>query len=274
MAIQVTCPQCGASFSVPDAHAGEHGKCPQCGTLVHVGAGESEHGTWDQNVAHQPPTYRVPYQPPESQPQLRSGLAIASLICGIIGMVICLPLGVAGIIMGIIALTRINREPRVYAGQGMAIAGICTGAVGLLMLPLIFLPALSRARELSKRLVCASNLTGISTSCQIHANDHDGAYPPDLQALLDSGDVTPKGLVCPSSGAAEGDITASYIYIPGQTGNDDPRNVLVYEKEENHAGEGANVLFLDGHTKFIKPYSEVEDMVEQTRQRLAALRAP
>ncbi len=36
----------------------------------------------------------------------------------------------------------------------------------------ILLPSLSRARELSKRLVCASNIKGIGTSAKIYANDN------------------------------------------------------------------------------------------------------
>jgi prepilin-type N-terminal cleavage/methylation domain-containing protein/prepilin-type processing-associated H-X9-DG protein len=36
----------------------------------------------------------------------------------------------------------------------------------------ILLPSLSRARELSKRLVCAANLKGIGTSCKLYANDN------------------------------------------------------------------------------------------------------
>ena len=36
----------------------------------------------------------------------------------------------------------------------------------------ILLPSLSRARELSKRLVCAANIKGIGTSMKIYANDN------------------------------------------------------------------------------------------------------
>jgi prepilin-type N-terminal cleavage/methylation domain-containing protein/prepilin-type processing-associated H-X9-DG protein len=36
----------------------------------------------------------------------------------------------------------------------------------------ILLPSLSRARELSKRLVCASNVKGVGTSAKIYANDN------------------------------------------------------------------------------------------------------
>jgi len=41
----------------------------------------------------------------------------------------------------------------------------------------ILLPSLSRARELSKRLVCQSNIKGIGTSCKIYANDNQEKWP-------------------------------------------------------------------------------------------------
>ena len=41
----------------------------------------------------------------------------------------------------------------------------------------ILLPSLSRARELSKRLVCQSNMKGIGTSCKIYSNDSNEKWP-------------------------------------------------------------------------------------------------
>ena len=41
----------------------------------------------------------------------------------------------------------------------------------------ILLPSLSRARELSKRLVCQSNIKGIGTSAKIYANDNYEKWP-------------------------------------------------------------------------------------------------
>jgi prepilin-type N-terminal cleavage/methylation domain-containing protein len=41
----------------------------------------------------------------------------------------------------------------------------------------ILLPSLSRARELSKRLVCQSNMKGIGTSCKIYSNDNNEKWP-------------------------------------------------------------------------------------------------
>ncbi len=52
----------------------------------------------------------------------------------------------------------------------------------------ILLPSLSRARELSKRLVCGSNLKGIGTSCKIYANDNNERYPipPFMAGVIDA----------------------------------------------------------------------------------------
>ena len=50
----------------------------------------------------------------------------------------------------------------------------------------ILLPSLSRARELSKRLVCGSNMKGIGTSAKIYANDHNERWmvPPFDDTLI------------------------------------------------------------------------------------------
>lgn len=49
----------------------------------------------------------------------------------------------------------------------------------------ILLPSLSRARELSKRLVCAANIKGIGTSAKIYANDNNEKWmiPPYDESL-------------------------------------------------------------------------------------------
>ena len=55
----------------------------------------------------------------------------------------------------------------------------------------ILLPSLSRARELSKRLVCASNTKGIGTSAKIYANDNAEKWmQPGFQASsIDNGGI-------------------------------------------------------------------------------------
>jgi len=50
----------------------------------------------------------------------------------------------------------------------------------------ILLPSLSRARELSKRLVCQSNIKGLGTSAKIYANDNNEKWmiPPYDRGIL------------------------------------------------------------------------------------------
>jgi prepilin-type processing-associated H-X9-DG protein len=43
----------------------------------------------------------------------------------------------------------------------------------------------------------------------------------------------------------------------------------LYEKRGNHSDEGGNVLFQDSHVEWITPYSRIEELVAETKERLA-----
>lgn len=62
----------------------------------------------------------------------------------------------------------------------------------------ILLPSLSRARELSKRLVCGANLKGVGTSCKIYANDNQEKWPVPAHK---KGAVNTTGIAYLASGA-------------------------------------------------------------------------
>jgi prepilin-type processing-associated H-X9-DG protein len=187
-------------------------------------------------------------------------MAIAALVCGIAGLTVCMPVGVVGLvgmILGIVATLRAGREPDRYGGKGLAIGGICTGAASLLltvvMIPLmvaILLPSLARAREITKRAVDASNLRGIGQAVLVYANDNQDMFPLSLQVLIDDRLIVPKQLVNPSSGHAP--PTCDYYYVTGLTSEDRPDWIIAYSDPQYHAGEGANILYLDGHVSFEK----------------------
>jgi len=87
-----------------------------------------------QQPQYQQPQYQQPqYQQPQFQPQFQqqfptaqktNGLAIASFVCSFF----C---GILGIIFGIIAISQINKTNG--NGKGLAIAGICLGAAGMVV---------------------------------------------------------------------------------------------------------------------------------------------
>lgn len=131
------------------------------------------------------------------------------------------------------------------------------------------LPALSAAREQSKTVVCASNLRAIGQACYMYALNHGDRFPPDFQALVKDENVTAAHFRCPSADVPEGDLNACYVYVAGQSTSDDPTGVLIYEKKRCHGDEGGNVLFVDGHVEFIKPYSRIKGLVDATKERIA-----
>jgi Tfp pilus assembly protein PilE len=76
----------------------------------------------------------VSYSSIQPQQQTRKGLAITSLVLGIISIPTLGLLGVGAIVaivLGAIALSRIRKAPAVYGGKGMAIAGIIASVLSL-----------------------------------------------------------------------------------------------------------------------------------------------
>jgi prepilin-type processing-associated H-X9-DG protein len=188
----------------------------------------------------------------------KSGMAIASLVLGLLGILLC-PLlgpifGPIGLVLGIIALRRAHRDPQRYAGRGIAIGGICTStlaSVALLAIPLtiaILLPSFTQARILAKRAVSAANLRGVGTALLVYSSNH-GQPPSTLSALVAEGLVAPAQLQNPLS---DGRRTCDYFYVridPEAT--PDPRWIAAYDDASDHNGEGANVLYFDGRVDFV-----------------------
>ena len=203
----------------------------------------------------EPPPFGLPYA--TSVQPLRTGMAIAALVLGIIGLALCPIFGVVALILGIVATVRASSEPTVYGGKGMAIAGICLGGAALLWVPLmmsILLPSLARARELAKRAVDASNLRGVAQAFVIYANDHNGQPPPNLKALMDAGIVIAGQLQNPCDPDATNTCDYYFVRYDAVTDWDAEFSndwVMAYSDPAYHNGEGANILFADGHVEFV-----------------------
>lgn len=142
-------------------------------------------------------------------------------------------------------------------GTGTSLAAVSIIAT----LVSILLPSLSRARELAKRAVSASNLRTIGQCCHIYANDQSGNFPPNLNAMLDHCGGSPELLNSPNdvSGAV------SYIYISGQSTASDAKNILAYERPLSP--DGTNVLFVEGSVSFLSTW-DFEARLYDTYQRL------
>jgi prepilin-type processing-associated H-X9-DG protein len=194
-----------------------------------------------------------------------SGMAIASLVCGLL---FCIPISwLLAIIFGIIGIQQTGEGKR--GGRGMAIAGLVLGLVGLPLSAIsiaILLPSLNRARETANRVKCASNERQIGQAILLYCNDNHGLYPPDLVTLLKTEPITASVFVCPSSNdtpASSPEVLlsgghCSYVYVgQGLTQGADPSTIVLYEKHDAHGGDGVNMLFGDGHIEFMPKSSPI-----------------
>lgn len=95
-----------------------------------------------------------------------AGVAIASLVCGIAGLMCFGPLGaIPAVICGHIAMSRIKASGGALQGEGLALAGLIMGYVSIafmaVILPLlvaIAVPNFIRARETTQRNVCCNQI--------------------------------------------------------------------------------------------------------------------
>jgi type IV pilus assembly protein PilA len=158
----IRCSHCGfVSFATSEC-------CKQCGNdLSSLRAGA--HGAQDNNNQQ---GYAAPsYGAFEGQTKRRAGLAVASLVLGIVGFFTFGIIGVGaltGIILGVLALARASRQPDEYGGRGMAIGGIVLNVLSIVlivpvgMVAAIAIPNLVASRRAANEAAALSSLRVIT----------------------------------------------------------------------------------------------------------------
>jgi competence protein ComGC len=156
---------------------------------------------------NQPPP--VPTTPVQ---QKNSGLAVWSLVCGILAIVlsiVCIgPLfAIPAVICGHIAFSRIKRSAGALSGEGLALGGLITGYVGLALIPVIAMlaaiaiPNFVKARETAQRTVCIIHLKQIQSAKQTWAEQqkkNDGE--PVTAADINGFGLPTNSFKCPNGG--------------------------------------------------------------------------
>jgi len=178
-------------------------------------------------------------------------LAIWSLVLGILSFCGGCITGVPAIILGILALTKINKPPAALKGQGLAIAGLVTGVVGAFfgtaILAALLLPAVVGARAAAHEAACVNNVRQIMLASHQYAADNNDTLPQSLDQLKSY--LGDKMLICR---AAEGQAGTCYeIVTPGRKLAEvaEPgKTVFVRETQARHRGRRA-VGYVDGHVE-------------------------
>ena len=149
----------------------------------------------------------------------RAGLATASLVLGIVTIVVSLwwflavITGVLAIIFGALAIKS--------SGRGKALAGIITGSIGIVLSVLIILAVLAALPVLqqSQRDTARQNeLTSLSTEVTAYMASNRGALPTVndfveedgsfIQTITDSGEPTTGTVVYTTGKNCDGDVSA------------------------------------------------------------------
>ena len=90
--------------------------------------------------------YGQPSPYPTAIGKKTNGLAIASLVCGIAGIIFFIP-AVLGVVFGFVARSQIRRSSGTQGGEGLALAGII---VGFAWIVLLIVSSRSRARPTTR----------------------------------------------------------------------------------------------------------------------------
>jgi prepilin-type processing-associated H-X9-DG protein len=205
-----------------------------------------------------------------------SGVAIASLVLGILIFLTCGITAIPAVICGIIALVKISGSDGSLKGKGMAITGLALSAVSIVLLPVIsmlmailmpiLMPAMTSAKSVAYRTVCESNMHGLAIAMMVYANDYDNRVPTAdewCDLLIQEADVSSASFLCPS--APDGtctyalnknlvtlDVSATTVVMfecpPGWNQVGGPELLTT----EYHQGEGCNIAFADGTVEFVE----------------------
>lgn len=185
---------------------------------------------------------------------LASGIANASVVLGVFGLV-ALSLAIGAVICGHIGRSQVRASKGYLAGGGFAMFGLVSGyflcVVGLLGVLAI---SIIRTRlEHNRAEGSRQNLRQLATATLNYTNAHDDELPPSLQSLVLDQRLPASVLISPFSR----NITEpSYeIVLTGNLHNSanrdrDPTHTIFIRETTDAPYQG--VLFLDGHVEILR----------------------
>ncbi len=212
-----------------------------------------------------------------TKPPTTSSMALIAIVLGIPGLCI-FPLGIAALVLGIVALVRIADPNRELAGKGMAMAGTILGGLSIVLIPIIpilalligiLLPAMGSARQAARNAVDASQLRQVAVVYMSYAQDHNNilpAHPRDttgVYGLANAMVISPHHDPLTQVDRGDGDGTAvrygSYVFINQGAELDavahPSSTIIAYTAIASDQQNVRVVLFMDGHVEMMDEQS-------------------
>lgn len=162
--------------------------CPAC-----TKANEDRAAFCIQCGASLPATAYIPSQPSTQQPAMQqlvvqetSGLAIASMICGLLFFIF--PAAVLAVAFGHISSSQIRKSVGRLKGAGMSLAGMILGYAGIalaaiiLIIAALVIPNLAHEKIIVNESIAAGSLRAIATAAIEYQDSYHGD-PSGLSAL-------------------------------------------------------------------------------------------
>lgn len=186
----VKCPECGF-VGWADAE-----RCKKCGVSRMLDSDPAD-GSYEPTPSHHYQAADRVYAPGE----LKKGLAIASMVIGILDLFSFGLLGlgaIAGITLSIVALSNAKRNPREYGGQSMATAGLVLSILSIVMIvPLgivaaIVIPNVIASRRAANESASIATLRSIQSAQQVYQSTHGAGQYGNLDQLAELGLITPE----------------------------------------------------------------------------------
>ena len=173
----------------------------------------------------------------------RGGMAIGSLVCGCLFFI--LPSAIAAIVMGHISRAEIRRSGGRKTGDGMALAGLVLGYIGVSIIPILIIaaiaiPNLLRAKMSANETTAIVALQTLNSTAVMYSNSY-GGFPHAISELGPSA-----GGPAPSSSAANlidaglaSGVKSGYRFAYTVVANDPSGNVRSYSVTASPVTPGA-----------------------------------
>lgn len=205
-----------------------------------------------------------------------SGMALGSLVLGCLGLVSCGITSLVGLVLGIIALVRINKSKGELKGQALALAGIVVSLVILLVMPIVTaltLPALAKAKSKAAAIHCMNNVKQLNLALIMYANDNNEQLPAGSKWCDTLGNYlahSTNAFICPKGMADRRCHYALNANVAGRSMKEissPAQTVLVFECDGGWNLNGSRDLFpatprhasafvvgfADGHVEMLRP---------------------